>query len=111
MVSRSRSSGASPSLRKHVRGPELMRTVSPMTIRSNGLSSTRSGTFVSCSTQRASFVAYDAVETWSRESTALALRLDLRDFLSRWRRGLPRRRDRRLRRLAEQLQHALLRLV
>src|SRR6478735_9571931 len=46
MVSRSRRIGASPSIKNEVRVPELTRTVSPITIRSNGFSSTRSGTII-----------------------------------------------------------------
>jgi len=54
--------GASPSIRKEVRVPELTRMVSPITIRSNGFSSTRSGTIVSCSKTRASVVAHDVYD-------------------------------------------------
>src|SRR6185369_6123816 len=62
MVSRSRRIGASPSIRKEVRVPELTRTVSPITIRSKGFSSTRSGTGVSRSNTRASAIAHDVCE-------------------------------------------------
>src|SRR5258708_38456693 len=43
--------------------PELIRTTSPITIRSNGFSSTRSGTIISCSKARASGTVHDVSRT------------------------------------------------
>jgi hypothetical protein len=53
-----------------VRVPELTRTVSPITIRSNGFSSTRSGTIVPGSKTRASVTAHDVTKHRSDECTA-----------------------------------------
>src|SRR5271169_6213682 len=102
--------GASPSTRNVVRAPELMRTISPMVIRSNGLSSTLNGMGSSLSRKGGS--EYDDLQPFKKNigQFTVVSRRSAFGFAGRRRRGLTRR----LQRLfaqplsAQELKHALL---